>query len=733
MPLLMVLVLLALPPGHSAPPNPPSAPPAAEAISSEIEPVLDGWVLGDPVWEDLPAIRGFWQITPDEGQPASEETVVKILYTPSTLYVGVVCYDRTPGAIIVAGSRRDSSLEDTDSFQIILDTYRDFQNGFVFGTNPAGLEYDGQVTKEGQGTTGLGGQTGGAGGGFNINWDAAWEVRAITGDFGWSAEFAIPFRSLRFRSEPGQTWGINFQRNIRRRHETAFWAALPRQFNLYRLSLAGTLHGVSPAPLRNLKVTPYVIGENRHHRGESRTNWFLDGGVDLKYNVTPSLTLDGTYNTDFAQVEVDEQQINLDRFNLFFPEKRPFFLENAGIFAVGAPGEVELFFSRRIGIADTGEVIPIQAGGRLSGRLGERFNLGILNMQTQEVEGVAPANNFSVVRLSRELPNRSNLGGIFVNRSATSDGVGLGDFNRTFAVDGKWGIGEFGELSGFVAGTTGDAARDDEHAYRISSLYDSRAWYLNLNYTEVGEGFQPEVGFLVREGFRKVDGMAMYRIRPQDFIGILELRPHASYRGYWNFEGFQETGHLHMDNHWQWRTGAEIHTGLNLTREGVVEPFEIFPGVVVPPGTYDHAEAQLVAFTNEGAWISVRMESRIGGFFGGERVRMEPSVRMRAGDKINARLAWSRNDVELPWGHFRTNLGQFRLSYSPLPRLFVQSLVQYNDRADLWSANFRFGWLQSGNTGLFVVYNDTRGLGDLVETGDRSLAIKFSKAFDLLN
>ncbi len=712
---------------------PPALPPTAEAWPSDQEPTLDGRVLDDPVWQGVPEIRGFWQTTPEEGKPASEETVVRILYTPSTLYVGVVCYDRRPSGIIIAGTRRDSSLEDTDSFQMILDTYRDLQNGYVFGTNPAGLEYDGHVTREGQGTTGLGGQTGGSGGGFNVNWDAVWEVRAVTGDFGWSAEFAIPFRSLRFRPGEEQNWGLNFQRNIRRRHEVAFWAPLPRQFNLYRLSLAGTLNGLRPPRMRNLKLTPYVLGESRHDRLPSRTNWLLDGGFDVKYNVTPTLTLDGTYNTDFAQVEVDEQQINLDRFNLFFPEKRPFFLENAGFFSVGSPGEVELFFSRRIGISESGEVIPIQAGGRLSGRLGDHYNLGLLNMQTQEVEGVAAANNFTVVRLSRELPNRSNLGGIFINRSATGGSAEAADFNRTFAVDGKWGLGEYGEVSGFAAGTAGPDSGHEEYAWRLGGLYDSRSWYLTAGYTEVGEGFNPEVGFLEREGYRKVDWMVMHRIRPQDFIGILELRPHASYRGYWNFEGFQETGHLHMDNHWQWRSGAEIHTGLNLTREGVVTPFEIFPGVVVPPGTYDHAEAQLVAFTNEGAWVSARVDSRIGGFFGGDRVRLEPSLRLRAGEKVNLRLTWSRNDIDLPWGSFQTNLGRLRVSYSLNPRVFFQALVQYNDRADLWSANLRFGWLQSGNTGLFVVYNDTRGLDSLRGEGDRSLTVKFSRTFDLLD
>lgn len=324
----------------SASDRPASEAPVAVAMRVSAAPTLDGDVLGDPVWTEAQPITRFWQTTPEEGQPASERTEVRIVYTDQALYFGVVCYDRLPESIIVSDSRRDAPLDETDSFQIILDTYRDRQNGFVFGTNPAGIEYDGQVTNEGQGT-GFGGgrQRGGSGGGFNINWDASWEVRTKISEIGWSAEFAIPFRTLRYRKAQRQIWGINFQRNIRRRNETAFWAPLPRQFNLYRLSLAGVLTGLEIRRQRNLKIIPYTLGEARRDFSEtSGTDWLGEAGVDLKYSITPSLTLDATYNTDFAQVEVDEQQINLDRFNLFFPEKRPFFLENAGLFAVTARG-----------------------------------------------------------------------------------------------------------------------------------------------------------------------------------------------------------------------------------------------------------------------------------------------------------------------------------------------------------------------------------------------------------
>ena len=628
-------------------------------------------------------------------------------------------------------------LDDTDSFQMIVDTYRDRQNGFVFGTNPAGIEYDGQVTNEGQGGGGLGFgqmQSGGSGSGFDINWDGAWQVRSRIGDFGWSAEFAIPFRTLRYPSSASQTWGINFQRNIRRRNERAFWAPIPRQFNLYRVSMAGSVTGIETPALRNFLITPYALA-NAVASGVKPvdTEMDYDFGGDIKYSLTPSLTLDATVNTDFAQVEVDDQQVNLDRFSLFFPEKRPFFLENAGFFSVGNPGEVDLFFSRRIGIGDSGQSIPILAGGRVSGKAG-RFNVGLLNMQTSDYNDTVASTNFSVARVSRDLPNRSSIGAIFTNREeagALARGAGYG---RTFGLDGKIGFGQTTTVSSFVARTETPGVEDGDYAFNLRSQTNRKQWDLNVGYQQVGEGFNPAMGFYSRRGYRKPDAMLMTRFRPKDFIKIQELRPHATFRGFWGLDGFQETGFMHLDNHWQFRDSTEIHTGMNFTREGVRTPFEIYPGIVVPPGTYDHKEAQLVAMSNQGAPVSVSMRVTAGGFFGGERLAVNPTLRFRLGDALTAQVDYQRNHIDLPVGEFVTNLVRTRVSYSFSPRVFTQALIQYNDRADLWSMNFRFGWLQAANTGLFVVYTDTRGLYDLFdrpERTDRSLTIKYSYLFNV--
>ena len=723
----------------------------AHASRVDSAPVVDGVVLTDPAWAEVTPVEGFVQNTPDEGQPSTERTQVYIGYTEETLYVAVVCYVTDPDTIIVSDSRRDSQLRDTDSFQIILDPFLDKQNGFVFGTNPAGIEYDGQVTNEGGGGRYGGGgfvrrsgsqQQGGSGGGFNLNWDGVWQVRTTVSATGWTAEFAIPFRTLRYPAGVEQIWGINFQRNIRDRNEQAFWAPLPRQFNLNRLSLAGELRGLEVPRQRNLKLIPYLLGQ-AVSRDTGRTTAVGDLGGDLKYSVTPSLTLDLTYNTDFAQVEVDDQQINLDRFNLFFPEKRPFFLENAGLFSVGQPGQVEMFFSRRIGIGPSGEQVPIVGGGRLSGKIGNNTNVGFLNMQTSPtgMGSDALATNFTVSRVRQDFASRSNLGAIFVNREATGQNTRSSEFNRTYAIDGQLGLGQTGTISGYAADTDSPTSHTDTHALSVIGNYASERYRVSTGVSEVGPNFNPEVGFYARRGYRRLDSQVRTTFRPENSWGIHEFEPHVSHYTVVNFRtGQQETQYTHFDNHIEWRNGHRLSTGVNMTREGVLEPFEIYPGVDIPVGRYDHTEGIFRFYTNRGARFGVEVSSIAGGFFGGQRMQIRPQFNMRIGETFNAELGVDRNDIRLPWGDFVTNLGLFRVSYSFTTRMFFQALFQYNDRRDLWSSNIRFGVLSDANAGLFVVYNDIRYFDDLVGQrfterdglGGRTLTVKFSHVFDVL-
>ena len=712
---------------------PPETPPVVQAHRLTVAPQLDGQVLDDAAWTEVQPASGFWQVRPTEGHPASQRTSVFIGFTDDALYVGVICYDDNPEGIIVADSRRDSSLRDTDSFQIIFDSFQDRQNGFVFGTNPAGIEYDGQVTKESEG-----GFTAG-GGGFNRNWDTSWTVKASISDIGWSAEMEIPFKSLRYGPEEIQTWGVNFQRNIARNKEIVFWSPLSRQHNLYRISDAGTIDGLELPRQRNLKVTPYILGQaSRGGELPDGTVYNNEVGVDAKYSITPSLTLDLTYNTDFAQVEVDEQQVDLNRFSLFFPEKRAFFLENAGQFAVGNSDEVELFFSRRIGISDSGEPIPIAGGIRLSGKVGAATNVGLLYMRTDEVAGVTPGNEYTVARVNQELQNRSSMGALFVSRKGDGSLLpsGSSDQNQTYALDGRWGIGDHIDLSAWAAKTDTPGLTGKDDAYALGANYSSAEWSGSLAYRQVGGDFNPEVGFLDRNDYRKYEGFILRRIRPDDLWGLHELRPHISYRGYWNLSGFQETGFLHIDNHWEYKSGVEFHTGVNFTHEGVTEPFEIVDGVVIEPGTYKNQEVQLVYDSDESTPFGFDLRLHAGGFFSGDKTTLRPTLRYRIGETFNSELSWSYNDIALPLtgGDFRVNVGQLNLSYSFTPKMMLQALIQYDDRNDVIATNIRFAWLQSANAGLFVVYNevDERGIGAPPDKG-REFVLKYSHIFDLLD
>lgn len=697
-----------------------NAAPTTHAMELTVEPEIDGIVVGDPAWQGIKPASGFTQIRPMEGAPAENQTEVHIGFTATTLYIGVVCYDDDPSAIIVSGSRRDGNLQNSDSFRVVIDSFHDQQNGFVFGTNPAGLAFDAQVINEASDRFGSGG------GGLNTDWDTTWDVKSKIFDNGWSAEFAIPFTSLRYGSEKIQTWGINFERIVRRTNEVSYWAPLPRQYNLFRLSLAGSIKNIKVPAQQNLKITPYILGAQERGGSLNVDEDDREAGIDIKYSVTPSLTLDATYNTDFAQVESDNLQVNLDRFSLFFPEKRPFFLENAGQFSVGVPREVELFFSRRIGIGSGGEQLPIVGGLRLSGKIGNSTNIGLLQMRSDEVTDIAQETDFSVIRFNRELANRSSVGMLLVNKdSAVSD-------NQTYAFDGRWGIGNNGLLQGFVAKTDTPDMTGDEYAWRVGGNYDSEKWGYSGAYSEVGQGFNPEVGFLARKNYRKVDAFVMRRVRPQSLWGLLAWRPHASYQGFWDFDGFYETGRIHIDSSLEWKNGAQAHTGIDLTHEGVKQDFQIVRDVTVSSGEYDHKEVSIYSGTDNSARLSGGLQMTVGGFFGGDRVRVSPSIRYRIGETFNANLSYNHNDIDLPGGDFTVNLTSLRLSYSFTPKISIQAFVQHNDRDNVLATNLRFAWLQDAGAGLYIVYNETDD--DINSPGRprKELVIKYSRILDLL-
>jgi hypothetical protein len=710
----VALIAMAFAPASAAQESPSRQ--AATAAAVREAPTIDGQ-LNDRAWLEAQPMTGFTQADPFEGQPASERTEVRILYDETAIYVGVTLHDGDPSQIVTTDTRRDADLGEMDSFQIVFDTFRDQQNGFVFGTNALGVQYDAQVRSEGQ---------------PDATWDGSWDVRTSVAESGWSAEFRIPLRTLRYGPAP-QVWGINAFRNIQRTRERTYWASLSREYDIERLSAAGDLRGLQLQAPRNLKVLPYLTSSaNRDFRPGSSTDVRGELGFDAKFGITPSLNLDATYNTDFAQVEVDTEQINLTRFNLRFPEKRPFFQENSGLFRIGKGEEVDLFFSRRIGLDADGNLVPIRGGGRVSGKAGG-VNVGALNMQTDNTASM-PGNNFSALRASRELRNRSGVGVMFVNRSATGSQARSNDWNRTWGTDGRLGVGQHFDVAGFAARTETPGRTGRDYAYNVDSQWDDGQHQLRFEWGVTGEDFNPEVGFLETPG-----GYRRYRVGAGETMrqetvrnwGFRELQPHVNYTRYDYLDGGLLTAELHVDNHWDWENGHFIAVALNGTWDGLREPFEVYPGVVVPAGEHGGPRATFRYNSDRRKWLYGRLQWDLGRFLTGHQSSPTVQLIIREGGRFTVDTTWNYRHIDLPQAAFHTNLGNMRVTYNFTPSVFVQSLLQYNDRTDRWSTNLRFHWLQTAGTGLFLVYNDTESLNGFGPV-NRAFIVKYVRQFDVL-
>jgi len=739
----------------------PAARPTLRALRLEREaerPRIDGRV-DEAVWAGAEPASGFVQQQPDEGQPSSERTEVRVLYDTRALYLGIVCFDSQPDRIVVTQGRRDADLANTDSVQIVLDTFDDDQNAFLFGTNPLGIEHDGQIAAEGHtgGVLGAAGaQTGfGAGGaqrgqllGYNKNWDGDWTVRAQVTQRGWEAELLIPLKTLRYNGGTDRRWGINVMRTIRRKNEQAFLAPIPRAYNIYRVSLAGDLVGLDLPARRDLRALPYGLtgfGEdNTRPSGQDRTDTLGDLGLDVKWGITPKLTADFTANTDFAQVEADEEQVNLTRFDLFFPEKRPFFLENAATFQFGQPQQVDLFFSRRIGLSRAGEPIDILGGARLSGKIGA-FNVGLMDMQTEEATNsstgrlIAPANNFGVVRVQREFHRRSNVGAIFVNRQATGAAAGKDNFNRAYGADLNLSAGRNARFFAFMARSDSPGALGSDYAGRAYVDYRADVWELRGGYTQVGERFNAEVGFVPRLGYRRGDAFVQFGPEPkrESLRWIRKFTPHISLQNFYGFDDELQSKFWHV--HFfevQQQNGGRFGFQVNQQADRPVLPFAIFSGrdgrrVAVPPGLYTWWEWSPHWATDPSAPVFFSAQFTAGDFYDGHRKQYNVDLGAQSRGRFQSSLGYIRNDVELPYGDFKTDLIRLKATYSFTPRLLLQALVQYNSQLAQASSNIRFAWLSRGGAGLFIVYNDNR---DTFVSGEhvlgRTLIVKYTRQFD---
>ncbi len=747
--------------------NPPAAVsvPAGKLAPEAPAPTIDGHVDED-IWQTVEPQSDFTQQDPNEGAPASERTEVRVLVGQGNVYVGIICFDSDPSKIIVSQARRDAPLTDTDSIILVFDTFNDRQNGFVFGTNPLGIEYDGQVASEGQtggnnfsslgGTTGNSNTSGQQRGGisaFNANWDGDWTVRAAITSRGWEAEMAIPLKTLRYATGANRTWGFNVMRNIRHKNEQVYLAAIPRGFEIYRVSLAAKLTDLDLPARRDLKFIPYgLVSANKDYTIHTDVDNDLRGGLDVKWGVRPNLTADFTINTDFAQVEADEEQVNLTRFDLFFPEKRPFFLENASTFQFGSPQNIDLFFSRRVGLSrlsapgvPVGTPIDILGGTRMSGKVAG-WNLGLLDIQTDDLQSAAtgltvePSNNFAVIRLQREV-GRSSYGGIFVNRQAASR-PGIGEswtqWNRSYGLDANIAVTTNSKIFAFTSGTTSPGALGTDTSSRVVYDFRSNLWQISGGVSEVGKRFNPEVGFLPRAGYIRPEFRVILTAQPKRWHWIRRISPHTSYNAYHDIDtrNIQSSmAHLHFFEI-QPRMGGRFGNFVDVFSDRPLASFVVFNTagrrVVIPPGYYVWRQFATEFFSDPSAVVSASIRHRIGGFYDGDFNSIDFNSAYRLGSRFIATLGWLRQHAELPYGTFTSNLVPIKASYSFTTLASVQALLQYNSQTSQFSSNIRVAFLNRSGTGLFVVYNDRRDTSSFTpeETLGRSFIVKYNRLID---
>jgi hypothetical protein len=701
------------------------------AVSVEEAPTLDG-VLDDAVWGVAVPLSGFRQKDPREGEPASEDTTVLVIYTEEALYFGFRCEDSQPGAIIATERRRDEDLTKDDSVAILLDTFHDHRNAFLFRTNSLGAQYDALLTDEGLD--------------INVSWDEKWESAAVRDENGWTAEIMIPFKSLRMGQEREMVWGLEIERSIRRKNELAYWNTYGRNFKFEDVSQAGALEG-----LENIsqglrwRIKPYLLAgfeQIPDRMGGADTSNASDIGLELlKYRPTAALTLDLTANTDFAQTEVDDLVTNITRFPLFFPEKREFFLEGAGIFEFGTglglrqSRDFKLFFSRRIGLSPGGEVIPITVGAKFTGRVGP-YSIGVINMQTEEEFGIE-GSNYAVVRLKRDILERSSVGAMFTNRQSSL----AGDHNRVFGVDGNFVFIDNLNFQGFLTKTeTPDMPEDDWAAFgRV--LWDSDYLLAGAEYLMVQRNFNPEIGFVPRRDQKKTVLQLGIRPRPEsELIRQWILRTRMDFTQ--NQDGKQESMQYHfITSETIFETADRIMVDVHRKFEQLFKPFTIGRDtnsgmdIIIPTGSYRSWDVLMI--------IDGGPQRRIGGseivrfnhewgFFGGNSTELVLSPQFRLSEAFSVDLVYSLNDVDLPFGEFTSHVVNTRANYAFSNKWLTSTTVQYSNLDNFVNFRFRLNYIYRPGDDIFLIYNEGRNTNELDPDAllGRSLMMKWTYSFD---
>ncbi len=734
--LLRALVLAGLAPaalraqGPSSPESAPVRTPAGrrELAARRVRTALrlDG-VLDEDVWTAGHGATGFVQSEPREGQPATEWTEVFVAYDDENLYIGAFMHESDPSREKVNDIRKDFKEEEQDDFEVILDTFRDHASGYVFITNPAGGRADRQIAYEGRE--------------INASWDAIWDVRTQRRPDGWTAEMRIPFRTLRFAPGADQRWGVNFSRRIRHNNETTFWAPIPRAFNLTRLSLAGELTGLDLGRTgRDLRIKPYALASSVREMGGGEGTGRLDAGLDLKLAATRSLTLDATVRPDFAQVEADEQQVNLTQFAQFFPEKREAFLENSGVFYVGdaarnnrvttpaTPDEDNLlFFSRRIGIRADRQPLPIDAGARLTGMAGG-FGIGLLDMQVRG-DSLTPANNYSVLRVRRNLRVGTDVGLLLMQRQSTDDPA---DYNRVAGVDAN--IRFLGRLdwNSYVVTSRTPGVPGQQYAARTSVNYESNFFHGKSGVMSLGDGFENDLGFYRRTGIKKWFADIGVRPRPEALRrrGIRELHPHIVWEVFTDQGNAMVQKRLHTGQSFFFDNGAVMELSVNPSYNVLDRPLRLSPRAdPLPAGAYGWNEWGLLLNSDQSRRFALNSRLTWGELYNGTQRTVSASVVYRPGYHLRVSLGLQRTEasLDLADGDFVNSIWTMRANYSFTPRMFIDALSQYDPASRQLNANVRFNLLHHPLSDLFVVYNDQRFLTPGAPVAGRSIAVKFTQ------
>jgi hypothetical protein len=694
--------------------------------------------LDEAIYAATEAIGSFVQQEPDEGAPATEKTEAWIFFDDDTIYVAARCWESRRGRRVANEMRRDTNqLRQNDTFAVLFDTFHDRRNGYLFTANAIGGMGDSQITDEGP---------------PNVDWNTVWRFETAEFEQGWTVEMAIPFKSLRYQAGREQTWGINLRRVVRWKNEWSYLAQVPRALTTFRgilkVSSAGTLVGLEvPSGTRVIELKPYALSglaSDTTVTPRLSNDVTKRIGGDLKYGVTQNLTVDVTANTDFAQVEVDEQQVNLTRFNLFFPEKRDFFLENLGTFAfagrasagLGAGSGVTpyLFFSRRIGL-DGGRVPPLRAGGRMSGKVG-RFTMGLLSVHTGDLsplegqsQGIDPA-TFTVARAKRDVLRRSSIGAMVTHRTATPGRVGS---NLGYGLDATFSFYQNVRVDTYVAGTRTEGRRGDDLSYRGLFDYNGDRYGFTAERLVVEPNFLPEIGFLRRTDMRRNFVQARFSPRPARIPHVRKFTTQASINYLTNNQNRLDTREIVGLFQTELINTDMVGVMYTDTFDRPVRPFDVATGVRIPVGEYDFHTLQLSYTGGQQRKISGSIAYETGTYYGGTQQSISvSSARMEITPRVSLEPAVSVNVLDLPQAAFTATVFRMRTTYTITPRMFVSGIVQYNSTTATTGSNLRLRWEYAPGSELFVVYTDdydTEARPQSIALRNRALVIKVNRLF----